>query len=220
MASWQELIFQPMGGFIVVFIGTLFLITEVLVKGRFLFGILGFLSISLYFYAHITEGHAMWMGITFVLGILFVVVDGKLIGDGTLAGIGLILMLASIAIPSPTFLYGLAVITAFILGVSASFLSMKYLPRRELWSKLALKDTLSSERGYNSMKEGYRELIGKEGVAETDFRPTGTIKIDEKLYSAVSEGRWIKKGTPLIVSHVSGVRILVQQQEETDYYHS
>lgn len=216
MAAWQAFIFQPFAGFILIFLGSLLLFSEVLVKGKFILGLLGFLTISTYFYAHISEGQAMWMGILFIAGILLLVVDGKFIGDGTLSGIGLILMVVAIAIPSPSFFYGLAVVTAFILGICASFLSLKLLPKRDVWSKLMLKDTLSSEQGYNSMQESLKELVGREGIAETDFRPSGTIRIDDKLYSAVSDGKWIKKGTALVVSEVNGIRILVQEKEERD----
>lgn len=212
--AWNEFIFQPFGGFIVVLVGTLLLFAEVLVRGKFIFGLIGVTSLSLYFMAHIQEGLALWMGGLFLLGILLVVLDGKFIGDGTIGGIGLLLMLVSLAIPSPSIFYGIAVATAFILGALGSLLFLKYFPRRQLWSKLALNDTLSSEKGYNSINQGYTSLVGAEGVAQTDFRPTGTIKIDGKLFSAVSEGKWIKKGAPLKVNHVSGARILVEEIEE------
>jgi membrane-bound ClpP family serine protease len=212
--SWNDFIFVPLGGFIVVFIGTLLLSAEVLVRGRFIFGILGFSSISLYFMSHIQEGLALWMAGTFLIGIVLIVLDGKFIGDGTIGGIGLLLMLVSIAIPSPSIFYGIAVATAFIVGALCSFFFLKYFPRRQLWSKLALKDTLSSERGYNSINEGYTSLIGAEGTAKTDFRPSGTITVDGKLYSAISQGRWIKKGAKIKVSHVSGTRIKVEEIEE------
>lgn len=214
MGTWQVFIFQPLVGFILIFLGSALLLSEVLVKGKLILGLLGFLTISTYFYAHINEGLALWMGILFLVGILLLVVDGKFIGDGTLSGIGLILMIVAIALPSPSFFYGLAVVTAFILGICASFLSLKFLPKREVWTKLMLKDTLSSEQGYNTMKESYKELIGREGIAETDFRPSGTIKIDDKLYSAVADGKWIKKGSALIVTEVNGIRILVQEKEQ------
>lgn len=214
MGTWQVFIFQPLVGFILIFLGSALLLSEVLVKGKLILGLLGFLTISTYFYAHINEGLALWMGILFLVGILLLVVDGKFIGDGTLSGIGLILMIVAIALPSPSFFYGLAVVTAFILGICASFLSLKFLPKREVWTKLMLKDTLSSEQGYNTMKESYKDLIGRVGIAETDFRPSGTIRIDDKLYSAVADGKWIKKGSALIVTEVNGIRILVQEKEQ------
>jgi len=213
LMGWQEFIFYPLGGFLLIFFGTMLLFAEVLVKGRFLFALSGFLTISLYFVAHVQEGHALWMVSIYLLGILLVILDGKVIGDGTIAGIGSLLMLVALALPSPTFLYGLSVVTAFILGTIGSFLFLKLFPRRDVWSKLTLKDSLSSEMGYNSINSGYVDLIGKKGIAETDFRPSGSIMIDGKVYSAVSEGKWIKKGTPLMVAKVDGTKILVQLAE-------
>ncbi|GGK20745.1 hypothetical protein GCM10010965_12270 [Caldalkalibacillus thermarum] len=214
--AWQQFIFQPLGGFIIVLAGTLLLFAEVLVKGRLVFGLLGLGAISLYFMAHIQEGQMMWMGILYLAGIMLIMIDGKFVGDGTIAAIGLILMLVALAWPSPSILYGVGVAIAFVLGAAGSLLFLKFFPRREVWSKLTLKDSLSSEKGYNALNEGYKQLVGKEGIAQTDFRPTGTIKIEGKLYSATTEGIWVKKGTRLKVVKVSGTHILVQAQDEED----
>lgn len=212
--AWYDFVSVPVGGFIIVFIGSLLLFAEVLVKGRFIFGLIGLASISLYFAAHIQAGSAMWMGITFIIGIVFIIIDGKLLGDGTLGGIGLLIMLVSLAFPSPSVIYGIFVIAAFILGAAGAFLFPRYFTRREVWSKLTLKDTLSSEKGYNSLNESYKALVGREGVALTDFRPSGTVKIDDQIYSGVSQGKWIKKGAKLIVLEVSGTGILVEPINE------
>ncbi|WP_202081088.1 NfeD family protein [Caldalkalibacillus salinus] len=213
-----EFIMLPAGGFLIVLLGALFLFAEVLVKGRFIFGLLGFTLISSYFMVHIQEGMALWMVLTFIIGISLVVLDGKFIGDGTLGGLGLIVMLMSLAIPSPTILYGVVIVFAFIFGTASALLFLKFFPRRDLWSKLVLKDTLSSEEGYNSLSDEYKQLIGLEGEALTDFRPSGTVKVGGKTYSAVTQGTWIKKGSRLKVSEVNGTRILVQliEDEQTD----
>jgi membrane-bound ClpP family serine protease len=209
--EWLNFIEYPLGGFVVIFIGALLLFAEVLVRGKFIFAIVGLASISMYFgFFAVQEGLALWMGAGFIVGVLLIVMDGKFIGDGTIGGIGLLIMLVSLAIPSPSILYGISVVTAFVLGAIGSVIFPKYFPRRELWSKLTLQDTLSSEKGYNSMNEGYKELVGVEGVAETDFRPSGTFSIDGKKYSAISEGSWIKKGEKIRVHHVSGTRIVVK----------
>lgn len=213
--EWLNFIENPLGGFVVIFIGALLLFAEVLVRGRFIFALVGLASISMYFgfFAN-QEDLALWMGAGFIVGVLLIVVDGKFIGDGTIGGIGLLTMLVSLAIPSPTILYGISVVAAFVLGAFCSLIFPKFFPRRKLWSKLTLQDTLSSERGYNSMNEGYKELVGVDGVAETDFRPSGTISIEGKRYSAISEGSWIKKGEKIRVNHVSGTRILVKLVDE------
>lgn len=213
---WNPLIYSPLGGFIIILLGAMFLFAEVLVKGRFILGFIGAACFSLYFMAHIPAGQPVWMAGVFILGVILVILDGKFIGDGTIGAIGLILMLVALALPAPNFFYGLSVATAFILGTVGSFGFRKILPSREVWNKLALKDTLSSEAGYNSMNEQFRELLDKEGVAETDFRPIGTIRIEGQLYSAVSDGQWVKKGNKLKVVEVSGTRILVQKVENND----
>lgn len=210
--EWLNFIENPLGGFVVIFIGSLLLFAEVLVRGKFIFGLVGLASISMYFgYFVVQEDLALWMGAGFIVGVFLIVLDGKFIGDGTVGGIGLITMLVSLAIPSPSIFYGVSVVTAFILGALFSLLFPRFFPRRKLWSKLTLEDTLSSERGYNSMNQGYKELVGIEGVAETDFRPSGIFSIEGQRYSAISEGSWIKKGEKIRVSHVSGTRILVTQ---------
>ncbi|QZT35468.1 nodulation protein NfeD [Caldalkalibacillus thermarum TA2.A1] len=180
------------------------------------FGLLGLGAISLYFMAHMQEGQMMWMGILYLAGIMLIMIDGKFVGDGTVAALGLILMLVALAWPSPSILYGVGVAIAFVLGAAGSLMFLKFFPRREVWSKLTLKDSLSSEKGYNALNEGYKQLVGKEGIAQTDFRPTGTIKIEGKLYSATTEGIWVKKGTRLKVVKVSGTHILVQAQDEEE----
>ena len=81
---------------------------------------------------------------------------------------------------------------------------------------MALKDALTTEKGYTVLNEAYKALVGKEGVAQTDFRPTGTILIEGKTYSATTQGMWVKKGTPLKVVKVSGTHITVIPLNDQD----
>lgn len=206
---WQEFLITPLGGFFIVLVGTMFLTAEVLVRGRLFFGLLGLVFIVLYFAAHMEEGKLYWMALLFAIGILLVIIDGKLVGDGTLALIGSVAMLIALAWPSPSILYGVGVSVGFVSGIGLAFIFPKFLPKREVWSRLALKDALTSEKGFNSLNEAYKALEGKEGVAQTDFRPTGTIMIEGQTYSATTQGLWVKKGTRLKVTKVSGTHILV-----------
>ncbi len=213
---WLDFISQPLGGFVVILIGTFLLFGEVLVKGRFILGLTGFVVMSLYFTHHVQDGQALWMAGLYILGILLLVIDAKFIGDGTAGVIGVLLMIIALAIPSPTVLYGAAVVTAFIFGAFCSLLLMKILPKRDLWSKLTLKDELTEEKGYTSLRKGYKELEGKEGMAMTDFRPSGTMRVEGEQHSAVSDGEWIGKDARIKVINVSGARILVRRIEEKE----
>lgn len=212
----MDLISLPLGGFVFVLIGTLFLFAEVVVRGRMIFAIVGMLAMSMYFIAHVQEGQFLLIAALYIIGLSLVVLDGKFVGDGTIAVIGFVVMLIGLALPAPNLLYGLTVASAFVIGAIGSLTFLKFFPKRDMWSKMTLTETLSSERGYNSMNEGYKLLVGKEGVSITRFNPTGSIDIEGKSYSATSQGIWIDKGQKVRVIEVSGTRILVEKLEEDE----
>lgn len=55
-----------------------------------------------------------------------------------------------------------------------------------------------------------RELIGKEGTARTDLRPSGSAEIEGRRYNVVSEGGFMDEGTRLRVVEVRGNRVVVE----------
>ena len=202
-------------GFIIVGLGTLFLIGEILVNMRGLFAILGLSFIVMYFYLFLHEP------VTFVIllviyffGLLLIIIDGKLLNDGTLGVIGLIGMITSVIIAAPNLYAGLYAVLGVIIGGALSFLFLKVFKRRNMWSKIMLKDRLTAEAGYSSLNEEYKQLIGKSGVTKTDLRPVGTIEIEGKEYSAISNATWIKKDTVVQIVEVDGTRILVKETSE------
>lgn len=205
-------------GFIVVFLGTVFLFGELLVKAKGLFAIVGIGIMAAYFSFHITPGSGMglWIALLYIIGISLIVLDGKVFTDGTIALLGIFLMVLGIAIPAPSIIYGFLVAMALLLGVGASFLFIKVFPSRSLWEKMTLKDRLTGEAGYNSINKSYRGLVDKQGKTTTPFRPIGTVIIDGKYYSATSENIWLDEGTAVRVISVDGTRIVVNQIESKE----
>lgn len=199
-------------GLIIVGLGTLFLIGEILVNLRGIGALLGISFIVLYFYIYLAEPSTfMIMLIIYFIGLIFIIIDGKIINDGTLAALGLAGMIFSVALTAPNLYAGLYSVLGVILGGALSFSFLKVFKRRNLWSKIALKDRLTKEAGYSSLNEEYEALIGKEGITMTDLRPVGTIKIENKEYSALSNAQWIERGTNVQVTHVDGTKILVKE---------
>ncbi|WP_096201272.1 NfeD family protein [Bacillus sp. FJAT-45350] len=201
-------------GFFVVFLGTLFLFGELLVKVKGFFGIIGIGIMAIYFSFHISVETGLWVIILYIAGLVMIVVDGKVITDGTVAILGIILMILGLAIPAPTFLYGVLVSMGFIFGGFSSFLFLKVFPHRNLWSKMTLRDRLTGDLGYNSINESYKLLIGKTGRTLTPFRPIGTIVVDGKQYSATSETQWIEANEEVVVVSVDGTKIVIQKLEK------
>ena len=198
-------------GFVITFLATLFLIGEVLVNMRGFFGLLGIGFITVYFAAYVGSSSFILMLIIYFVGLLLIIIDGKLLNDGTLATIGLASMLTSVALAADNLTSGLYAVLGVLLGTGASFFFSKVFKRREMWTKLALKDQLTKEAGYNSMNMEYEQLVGKEGITLNDLRPVGTVKINKKDYSAVSDGQWIPKNSKVKVTQVDGTRILVEK---------
>ncbi|MEN1970517.1 NfeD family protein [Lentibacillus sp. N15] len=196
--------------FVMTGFGTLFLIGEILVNMRGLFGLLGLGFIVVYFSAYLETGSFIIMLIIYFVGILLIIIDGKLLNDGTLSTLGLASMLISVALAAPNLTSGLYGVAGVLVGGFSSLLFLKVFKRRAMWSKLTLKDRLTNEAGYNSMSKEYKKLLGREGITLNALRPVGTIRIDHQDYSAISNGQWIDKGKSIRVIQVDGTRILVE----------
>lgn len=198
-------------GLIFAGLGTLFLFGEILVNMRGLFAILGVSFISLYFYtfSFTLPSFTLMLAIYFV-GILLIIIDGKVLNDGTLAVIGLVSMVLSVSLTAPNIFAGLYAVLGIIIGVASSFLFLKLFKRRKMWQRIALKDRLTKEAGYSTLTAEYESLLGKKGITLTHLRPIGTVQIDHKEYSAISNAIWINKGMEVEVIQVDGTRILVK----------
>ncbi|SER81565.1 NfeD family protein [Salisediminibacterium halotolerans] len=196
-------------GFAVIFIATLFIFGELFVRTKGAFAAIGILIMALYFSHHISAADGTWIIILYLIGLSLIIFDGQVTADGSIAIFGGLFMIAALAIPSPDWVYGGLVVMAFVLAAPTSYLFTKVFPQRDMWSKIMFKDKLTSEMGYNSMNEDYRDLVGKEGVTKTPFRPTGTVEIDGRLYSATTDNQWVEEDQAVKVIDADGTRILV-----------
>jgi membrane-bound ClpP family serine protease len=203
----------PSFGFIVVFLGTVFLFGELLVKGRGLFALLGILIMALYFSYHLSSDVGFWVVILYLVGLSLIIIDGKVITDGTVALLGVVLMIAGLAIPAPNIIYGVLVSFGFLVGGFSSSLFLKVFPSRSLWEKMTLKDRMTSEQGFNSLSEKYRELVGSQGKTISPCRPTGTIEIEGESFSATSGNQWLEANVAIEVVSVDGTRIVIKKRE-------
>jgi membrane-bound ClpP family serine protease len=202
--------------FLLTGFGTLFLIGEVLVNMRGIFGILGIGFIVIYFSAYLEPGVVILMLIIYFVGLLLIIIDGKLVNDGTLATLGLVSMLTAVALAADNFTTGLYAVIGVLLGGSGSFLFLKVFKRRNMWNKLALTDRLTKEAGYNSMNKEYEALIGQEAITLNVLRPVGTIRINHKDYSAISNAQWIPENTRVRIVKVDGTKILVKEISDSE----
>ncbi|MFZ3588167.1 NfeD family protein [Bacillus sp. DJP31] len=210
----MDFLLIPSVGFLVLLLGTLFLVGEMLVRTKGVLGVIGLALVTSYFVFHISSENIFWILFLYISGLLFVFIDGKFINDGTIAVIGLIMMITAVIIPAPTIIYGVVSAFGLLMGAALAPLLLKKFPSRKMWSKMALKDRLTSEEGYNSVNSTFPALVGEKGKAITPFRPVGTIEINGKHFSAVTDGEWVDSGVDIIVVKVDGTKIVIKKVGE------
>ena len=80
-------------------------------------------------------------------------------------------------------------------------------------SSWSLHKTLSRNEGVASQSPDLAAWVGREGVAVTNLRPSGTVMIGDNRLDAVTNGEYVDAGTPVVVTVVSGNRMVVEKIE-------
>lgn len=78
-------------------------------------------------------------------------------------------------------------------------------------SPVTLRRTLSSRDGVTSQALNLESLIGKQGTAVTDLRPSGKALMEGKKVDVVTRGDYISKESKIIVIQVTGNQVIVEQ---------
>lgn len=178
----------------------------------------------LYFMPLYMNGQAQnWEIIIFVVGLILIAFEIFVIpgfGVAGISGITLVvlgLLLALIDNISFDFQYvsdyngirsGLTVFS----GLLFSFGIILYLSSR-IGKKGPLRHVAleADQEGYISVPTEPMKLIGKEGEAITDLRPSGTIIVEEEYYDAVSTNKFIEKGAKVRILKYENSQLYVTQ---------
>jgi membrane-bound ClpP family serine protease len=78
-----------------------------------------------------------------------------------------------------------------------------------LSKRLILRDEQKKETGYIGT-EDLEYFLGKEGIAATSLRPSGTADLDGVKMDVVTQGDFIEKGARIKIIKVQGRRIVVK----------
>lgn len=148
--------------------------------------ILGFILIGIEMYMPGLEGPGIAGAISLIIGIFMT-------ADSIRGGVIITLIVLTI------------LIVMFVIIV-------KFITKGQSNSPIVLKDELKTDTGYTSSRK-YDELIGKKGVAITDLRPSGRGRFDDLEYDIITDGKYINKGTNIIVFNVEGARIVVEEDK-------
>ena len=143
----------------------------------------------------------------------FILVGIEMITPGLHAPgiIGVGCFVVAIFLVADTFREG-AIITLVVLALLAIMLAviLGLLSRGKLKSPIILKEEQNKDKGYISSQD-LNYLLGKQGVAETDLRPSGVGNFDDINFDVLSEGKYIAKGARLVISKVQGSKLIVKE---------
>ena len=200
-------------------LGMLGLIVEIKTPSFGLAGATGILALGAFFGSHMLIGLAGWEEVI-LLGVGLIALAFEVF---VAPGFGVAGLIAIVAIGTGTFMAllgslptwpdvarasGVMAMTAAIV-IGAIWVFVRHLPSAKRWRGIFLQDSTSREAGYISGTTR-DDLVGHEGVAVTDLRPTGTVRIDGERIDAVSDVGYVDEGTRVRVIRSESYRHVVE----------
>lgn len=194
-------------------IGFLGLIFEITTPGWGVPGTAGIISLALFFGGRYIVGLAGLEAILlFVVGLLLLLLELLVIpGFGVVGLLGLAGLVTSIIMVFGDVRMALISLSiAVSVSVIALFLLWNRITQSRFFQRLVLSHSESPEAGYRAPVD-YSYLMGKQGVALTPLRPSGSVLIDGQRYDVVSDGGFIEGKSQVEVVKTEGTRVVVRK---------
>ena len=189
--------------------------------------VIAIIAALLYFAPLYVEGLAAnWEILLFVIGLILIALEIFVVpGFGVTGVSGIILIFSGLVlsmIKNVGFNFEmsgdgtitesiLVVLSAFVISLGVMFAFFGRFANSALFKKISLQTAENHSDGYNSaLFQQPATMIGKVGVAMSDLRPSGKIKIDDEWYDGQSEGDYILKGQEIIVVQVMNAYLIVR----------
>ena len=171
---------------------------------------------------------AYWEIAVFIIGIVLLLLELFVIPGFGIAGIGGILCVifalvtamlnndffdfTPIVIPDLNQAL-LTVLLGLILGTILVIYLVSKIGTNGIFSRLALSKEQITTDGYVGVPTEQISIVGHEGIATTDLRPSGKVTINGKHYDAVSQyGDFIEKGSKIKVTKYEATQVYVRAE--------
>ncbi|CAM4347832.1 NfeD family protein [Saccharibacillus endophyticus] len=213
LANASEFLTTPIMLTLLLFIGFAGVVIELLLPGLIFPGLLGVSAFVLYFFASTFQelaGPYVWL--LFAVGIILMAIEVFVPSFGILGLLGAGSLIGGVVMAAWATGHALQTLgIAFVLAAAAVGIVVFVFKERGIWNRFILKDSLTSEAGYNSAVTRH-ELVGRDGVTVTPLRPSGTIMIDGERIDVVSEGAFIERDKAIVIVKTEGSRVVVQEK--------
>ncbi|NLO37767.1 MAG: nodulation protein NfeD [Clostridiaceae bacterium] len=202
---------------ILLTVGMLALIAELFTPGFGVAGTIGIISFALYFTSGYLAGYTeLWSAAIFLAGIVLIIIEIIVPGFGIFGISGLIALVVGVVFSAPTVGQGiLTLLIALGATVAAVPILSKLFGKSRLIQRMVLSHAETVANGYVHTRTEH-DLTGQTGVALTDLRPAGVIRIGNERVDALTEGDYIARGATVTVARVQGSKVFVTTRDESE----
>jgi membrane-bound serine protease (ClpP class) len=221
--NWAELVVRfltnPLVSPLLLSLGILGLVVEIKTGAFGLGGLVSLASLGLFFGSSFIVGLAGWEEII-LLGVGLVAISIEVFvlpGFGAAGILGLVALGAAVTLAmigaSPTtadVTQALVVLGASLaITVAVAYAWLRHLPNSGRFAGLFLRGGAQQVDGYIAAAPR-SDLVGQDGVAVTDLRPSGTAQIGPERVDVVTEGEYVAQGRAVRVVRSEGYRHVVR----------
>jgi membrane-bound serine protease (ClpP class) len=231
--SWSESMVRLIGRIapILMMIGLGGLYLEMKAPGFGFPGIVGVTCLAIVFLGQYSAGLADYTELLIVLfGLVLMGIEVFVLPGFGIAGfagiifitVGMVLTLQDFVIPDPTIPWEAdllahnitVVIIAYIGAFLAALVFLRFVLPRFSIGRQGPFLTTDLKQAHADSTETAKVHAGDRGVALSYLRPSGKALIHDDLFDVVTEGEFMEKDTPIVVSAVKGNRIIVTRASE------
>jgi membrane-bound serine protease (ClpP class) len=223
--TWAETLVRfltnPIVSSLLMTIGLLGILVEIRTPGFGVPGVVGLLSLALFFWGHWLVQLAGWEELVLLAGaVLLLALEVFVIPGFGVAGIvgiaalvaGLGMTLVGAGATTSVIIEALGRVAVSMLLTLAGWLAMlRVLPRLPFGRRLVLEADMSAGQGYASAPDTDRSWLGRRGTAVSPLRPAGIAEVEGARLDVVSDGDFIEALAEIEVTRVDGNRIVVRQ---------
>lgn len=182
----------------------------------------------LYFAPYYLEGLAAnWEIILFFIGVLLLIVEVFFIpGFGIFGVAGIICIISGLSFAMvgndffdfsgiPTGNYSKSLFTVLVSTIGSIlllFLLGGSILNSNSFKSLELSETQDAADGYTVAVSEEAALVGRTGVAITDLRISGRIKVADQIFDVITNGEYIEEGTEVILEKYQGRYFIVKKK--------
>jgi membrane-bound serine protease (ClpP class) len=221
--NWAEgivgFLTNPLVAPLLLSLGILGLVFEIKTGAFGVGGILSLVSLGLFFGSSLILGLAGWEEVLLLgLGAIALAVEIFVLpGFGVAGVLGALAIVASMVLAMmgahPTtgdVAQALAVLGASLfITFAVIYAWLRHLPNSGRFSGLLLKGAVHKSQGFVSAPNR-GDLVGRDGVAVTDLRPSGTARVGAERIDVVTEGEYVPQGSRVQVVQSDGYRHVVR----------